>query len=392
MARSSPHLSVIRGSPLLFDLAPSPACCTDHALDELYKALGDPPDESIWAPHHDPRVRDHLEEVTAHGQRLLLDIQNAVFKFLNAEPADELAKAARPWWRRLGADELDALAKRLSDKRPEDYTMDDWRAVVDWVASRYLPDGVIRTEAEYLAVRAVMAGKLAASGVDAERARLALDLVPFTMDTLHGVIKLPRREAAVIGLARERAADLIADIGDRTRHRLRHVIGQWQEERTLGYRDSTLWSLQSRIQDEFAILNRDWRRVALTETARDMNEGFIAALPLGAKVRRVEAYAGACPFCERINGMVFEVVSPDREDKDGWKHVWLGKTNVGRYASPRRRAGSELVERDADEVWWPAAGVQHPNCRGGWVRVADKPQGVDPEFGAWLDKLLVTKQ
>lgn len=111
-------------------------------------------------------------------------------------------------------------------------------------------------------------------------------------------------------------------------------------------------------------------------------------LPAGAKVKRIEAYQDACPFCQRIHGMVFEVVDPGREDKDGWKQVWVGKTNVGRSASPRKRVENELVERTASELWWVAAGLQHPHCRGRWLHVTEAPPDVAPEFAEWLKTML----
>jgi hypothetical protein len=60
--------------------------------------------------------------------------------------------------------------------------------------------------------------------------------------------------------------------------------------------------------------------------------------------------------------MVFEWTDEPRSERDGWTHVWPGKTNVGRSASPRKKTDEGLVERETDELWWPAAGVQHPNC------------------------------
>jgi hypothetical protein len=156
----------------------------------------------------------------------------------------------------------------------------------------------------------------------------------------------------------------------------------------MGEPGASLWSLQSSLLDEFGILNRDWRRVALTEAGRNANEGYIAALPPGSRVRRVEAYEGACSFCRAINGRVFTVVDPAKKDKDGATEVWVGKTNAGRSASPRKRVDGELVERTASELWWVAAGVQHPNCRGGWALLEDKPADVAPEFAQWMDDLL----
>ncbi len=85
---------------------------------------------------------------------------------------------------------------------------------------------------------------------------------------------------------------------------------------------------------------------------------------------------------------MFKVVSPAKEDKDGWSEVWVGKTNAGRSAAPRKRVGDELVERTESELWWPAAGTQHPNCRGTWMRLGEEPKGVDPKFREWLKREL----
>jgi hypothetical protein len=47
-----------------------------------------------------------------------------------------------------------------------------------------------------------------------------------------------------------------------------------------------------------------------------------------------------------------------------------------------------LVARTPAELYWPAAGVQHPHCRGRWLALPDEsvPPGVDPDFAQWLKK------
>ena len=57
----------------------------------------------------------------------------------------------------------------------------------------------------------------------------------------------------------------------------------------------------------------------------------------------------------------------------------MGKSNLGRSASPRKRVGGALVERLPAERWWIPAGPVHPNCRGFWA-VVDKPS-------EWVAKL-----
>lgn len=383
-------------NPILFDLEPLSCGCTDHVLETMYKSLSDPPDgDKLWRPHHDPYVRDLIEDITQRGQKILLSIQTELIERIGGEPIQKLqagkallAKAGE--WMRWNKKQLDDVKKQIEGKDPADYTINDWMLLVDWIVQKYLPDDVINEESEYLAVRSVLAGKIQAnmgdrklddkqvSGVIA-MIPVGKKLIPFTLNDL---------EESVYDFAVARAAEFITDIGDGVRHRIKQIILQHESLAAANDPMATMWSLQSRMLDEFGVLNRDWRRVALTETARNANEGFIAGVPLGTRVRRFEAYEGACSFCRKINGMEFTVVSASKEDKNGDTEVWVGKTNMDRSSSPRRRVGDELVERLPAELWWPAAGVQHPNCRGGWAVVAERTPDVDPDFADWMDKLI----
>jgi len=357
------------GASLLLDIGPLSHDCTDHALEAIYKSAAEqPPEATIWAPHHDPYVRDHVEAVTARGQSILVNILNDVLGRLGGEPVADLRKsllAKAQEWLRWDAAELRRVKARLERRKPADYTLDDWLLLVDWIVQKHLPADVIRTEAEYLAVRAAMAGKLQAAmneplpGPELER---MLGLLPTSMALLRQGVPVSSMERLAVEFAAARAGELITDIGDRARHSIKQLILEHEQGRAMGSPDATLWKLQQSMLDNFATLNRDWRRIAITETARDANEGFIAALPPGSKVRRVEAYPTACPFCRSIHGKEFAVVSPDAPEKDGARQVWVGKTNIGRSASPRKREGDALVERTPDELWWPAAGTQHPHC------------------------------
>ena len=139
--------------------------------------------------------------------------------------------------------------------------------------------------------------------------------------------------------------------------------------------------------DRFGEMNRDWRRIAITEAGENANQGLIASLPEGARVRRVEQYANACPFCRKIDGRVMTVVPDSSPEKDGDTMVWPGKTNIGRSAAPRKKTPEGLVDRLPSEMWWIAAGTQHPHCRGRWVVVQQDPVGDDP-FDQWMAEAL----
>ncbi len=371
---------------LLLDIGHASCSCTDHALDELHKAIADPPgSDAVWRPHHDPYVRDHIEAAT----RRMVERLAAIADALRGPQAalKPLHKAITGPWASIDEETKEAIERELASLSPESYSVDDWLRLVDLVLQRYLPEEVIASEADYLAVRGVFAGRVKAHmealHASAEVASLAVGIAPETYaDALNSGVLSPRAKA-VLDFARIRAAELIVDLTENTRRQIKRGIIEHEERKRLGERVSA-WDLQQSLQDKFGELNRDWRRIALTEIGRDANEGFLAAVDEGAKVRRLEAYHDACPFCKRIHGMIFDVVDPAKPDKDGWKEVWLGKTNVGRSASPRKRVGDELIERLPSELWWPAAGVQHPHCRGSWEQVTAAHLDADPEFAAWL--------
>jgi hypothetical protein len=128
--------------------------------------------------------------------------------------------------------------------------------------------------------------------------------------------------------------------------------------------------LASALFDTFAMLNLDFDLIAATELGEALVMGIVAAQKPGTRLERHEAYRGACQWCRSINGKVFTVVSPSKPDKNGDTEIWVGKTNVGRAA----------------EMWWPAAGLQHIGCRGGWTVLPDQaPPGADHAFVKWMD-------
>jgi hypothetical protein len=147
---------------------------------------------------------------------------------------------------------------------------------------------------------------------------------------------------------------------------MRKLIVDYQEQVALGGTSAPRESLQTRLFERFGTLNRDWRRIAITEAGENMNQGLIASLPPGTKVKRIEQYRGACPFCAKWDGAVLEVVAADAPKKDWKTQIWPGKNNIGRSSAPRKKSPLGLVERTPEELWAPAAGLFHPNCRGRW--------------------------
>lgn len=377
-------------------------CCphhTDQVLDDLFfKAASEPPDDSVWAPHENPYIRRLVELFTQRGLIRIDKVRTELAAWLAGErhQPTEGAPRERPEgsMRRWTAGELSIARLYLESLPSEQFNIDDWMLVVDYLVQRYLPEDDIRAEAEWLAVRGVLMGRVQANMERAARQQTdaqtdtVLAALPLTEVDAGRRFAMTGQQLAVMAFGRARCAEACVALTAGMRQRLKRAVLQYQEAQFLGDRAITSEALQTRLLDEFGTLNRDWRRIAVTEAGENANQGLVSSVGAGAHLKRVEQYRGACAFCRKIDGKVYEVVSPGATDKNPWTQVWPGKNNIGRSASPRRRVGGALVERTEAEMWWPAAGTQHPHCRGMWIVQPDAPQSPDPEFNDWLAKIL----
>lgn len=384
-------------APLLLDISTVPADHCDDCLEGLFKALAINPtgkaDADIWRRHENPWIAQHLEDVTAWMQRILATIQDAMAAALDGRPVGELRKSAA--WERPDEAAREAVRARLAALSPSAWALADWLDFAELLIADNLPDDVIRDMGDFMTVRAQLSGRLAA-----QMQRVARP-VPGERVLAGVVAALPMRrrgmppklltpiEQAVLDIAAERAAIFISDIADDTRKRIKKIVVDGVQARVLGERDGTNRALQSRLFDEFGQLNRDFRRIAVTEMGEAHNTGFVAGHPVGTRIRRVEAYRGACEFCASIDGRTFRVADPSDPKRDGERDVWVGKTNAGRRASPKRRDGAVLVERSPDQRWWVAAGVMHPHCRGRWT--LGQPEGDDPRVRGGADAAVLDR-
>jgi hypothetical protein len=117
--------------------------------------------------------------------------------------------------------------------------------------------------------------------------------------------------------------------------------------------------LRQALLNQLGEFNRDWRRIAITELAECMSNGYLATLKEGDWVIG-QSDGTACEWCrEHIHGKVFKVV---RAPGDPWREVWIGKTNYGR--------------RKKD--WIPCIPA-HPNCRCRWQWFNPKFMKVTPD-------------
>lgn len=370
---------------------------TDRYLGDLFKAIhSHDDDDAIWAEMDSPFLRRLVELFTERGLMRLDGFRKELVAWINGEKYTAGQRPPRPdgMMQRWSEAEISLIKLYLETLPPEQFTLDDWMMLVDWLTQRYLPATVMRSEAEWLAVRSTLMGRVQANmeALSLKQADKLLTAMPATPQAAESTFGMSRVDRAVMDYAVARGAENVQKITDDTRHRMRSTIIRHHEQDVLKIPGTPGTSLQSDLHDQFSTLNRDWRRIAVTEAVENSNQAFIATMKPGSKVKRLEHYRNACAFCRKIDGMVLEVVAPDAPDKDWWKQVWTGKTNIGRSASPRKRVGTDLIEREPHELWAPAAGVQHPHCRGRWLPTIEDQPGDDPAFGDWLRAALGKKR
>lgn len=381
--------------PVLIDIENLSEQQSDRYLGELFKAIhSHDDDESIWAEMDSPFLRRLVELFTERGLMRLDGFRDELVQWINGDKHVAGERPPRPpgYMERWSPAELRLVKLYLEALPPDQFTLDDWMMTVEYLVQRYLPANDLRTEAEWLATRSTLMGRVQANmeGLTAKQADTLLAVMPATVAEATGEFTMTPTQRAILDYATVRGAENVQKLADDVRHKMRSVIAQHAEQVMLGS-PVPREALQTKLFDEFATHNRDWRRIAVTEATENAGNGYIASQPAGAKVKRIEQYRNACAWCRKIDGMVMEVVPPDALEKDGETQVWPGKTNVGRSAAPRKRVGSILVHREPHELYWVAAGAQHPHCRGRWLPVIEDAPGDDKDFGDWLRATLGKK-
>lgn len=381
---------------LLIDIG---ACCEHHtneALEHLHKAIGEGDPDDIWLPHPSPLIRTLIELFTQRGLARLEAVRQGILKWQSGASFDAglVPPPAPGILARWSKDERELARLYLRSLPPAQWTLDDHMMSIDLVVNDYFPLDAVHSEGEWLAVRASMMGKVQAN-LEAEPSPAQADKIAQVMpSTVAGAVQQFNIGGAfrqMLDFARVRTVENVRSLTENVRHHMRAVVVQDMEQRAAGPVPPGTSSLETKLLDEFGTLNRDWRRIAVTEAGEALNQGLIASMPAGARMKRIEQYRGACPFCRKIDGVVMEVVDASDPDKNGETHIWAGKNNIGRSAAPRKRIDGALVEREPDEMYWIPSGTVHPHCRGRWLREPDVDPADDPDFAQVLRDILGPK-
>ncbi|EKK5568004.1 hypothetical protein PN823_004424 [Enterobacter hormaechei] len=378
---------------ILFDLAWFRPAPTNQALELLFKARQEGDDDFIWSLHDSPLIQTMIELFTRRGLMRLESVKKALLRWQNHGETANVFPAPKPivgmmarWSeeeRKLVHIYLESLPKSL-------WQLSDHLLSVELVIQTYLPHDELVTEAQWLATKATLMGKVQNNWTQKKEptiseAKKILEWLPNAPDE-SAYYPLTANEKTTLEFASFRAAENVVNLADSVRADMRELVARHVEKKLNN--DLSGPSLQSELFDHFAELNRDWRRIAVTEAGEAQLQGMIAGCKPGDKLKRVEQYPSACPFCKKIHGVIATVVDANHPDKDPDTMIWPGKNNIGRSAAPRKRVGGVLIKRTPEEMYWLPAGLAHPHCRGRWVPVADMPTPQDPEFAAALEEFL----
>lgn len=343
----------------------------------LGKAIRDGQDGNLWLPMDSPYLADLVEAFTHNGQSHIQSFKAELSHWLaahgqphqkNTLPALLMPSVPVHWTQ----PELDAWGAYFHAKPRYLWTPEDWSMMVEWLLQRYWSPQWASSMAEWLAVKSTLLGQieagLAANPPAPSVAAAAAAALPSTLGAVVELgIPVSELTQAIVAFARARCMHAIVDMGDRMMAGVRDIVMAHQQAVLMG---GKLDGLESQLFNKFATANRDWRRIAVTEVSENASQAVVAMTKPGEKLKRLEQYKGVCAWCHKINGQVVTVVSASKPRKDGHTEIWPGKTNIGRSSAPKKRVGGTLFDREPHEMWWIAAGAQHPNCRGRWLPLA----------------------
>ena len=236
----------------------------------------------------------------------------------DAYPSVRIAKAAGEDGDRLltraYATLRDILAKRGERQAAlgEGVPPEDYDRLIDATTDKWLAEGHLKTRSEKHAVALYIAGLMPADGLGRSVERLWSEYTP----------ERGSRRGSAVEYARARAAAHVTRLDQNTRHQMRTLLYAWEQT------NQQVMTLEPMLRAAFGRLNRDWRRVAITEAAFNRANGRLAALALGTLVEW-SAAADACPKCRNLHGRSFKLVDANDPDKDPQEHVWVGKNPVG---------------------------------------------------------------
>lgn len=153
----------------------------------------------------------------------------------------------------------------------------------------------------------------------------------------------------VLEYAQAQASQYVSSLNAATRREIALAVYQAEQSR------ASPQALSDTLLERFSTLNRDWRRIAVSEISTNRSNATLAAYPEGTEFE-YSAAKDACRDCLYHHGKTYTLVSPEAA-KDAAKEIWIGK--------PPRPKGVEAKD-------WVRIGM-HPLCRCRWIPKIRQP-------------------
>jgi hypothetical protein len=198
---------------------------------------------------------------------------------------------------------------------------------------------------------------------------LVVSRLPVTVEAARAAHGLSPADERAIEYSRQQSARYITDMAERMKAAVREQI-----TRAVAAREPPRQLAQTLFQ-QFSEANRDWRRIALTEAACAVANGYLSAI--GPEEWVVgSSSVNCCDWCrEHIQARAFRVLpeapgEPTEEQSSSF--VWVAKTNIGRSRYSLRLDGTK---REPAELWHPCIPA-HPHCRCRWRRLIPSVEAI----------------
>ena len=332
--------------------SPAPDSRFGHAPDPrigrpILKALGrrrapssPEAERPFWGPNPDPAVTPLEDAFYGWGQRTLTGMLSAVLG-KKIEPRTIVKAGFMPVNARVsGWGNVVDLFKTGQDPV---HLMDGWGKVLDKLTAALAPPGSAEAAAQALALKSHLMFKIGQS----------VATPPTLPSWMEALDILEPSQANSMMWTQGRSLDLANNLTTSMRHTL------MQELMISKQSGEGPGALERRLLNGFGQLNRDWRRIALTEAAFAVQNGALASVnPDEGWIATWIAAPNACPYCLAQSKKHLKVVSPETPSKDGDTMVWVGKNNWGRSAHLHTKEG---MVRTKLELYWPCCPA-HPNC------------------------------
>ncbi len=224
--------------------------------------------------------------------------------------------------------------------------------------------------------KSASAAKLASAEVMGKPLPINISKLPKTLRDAIKELALTQLEVRAIEFAYQYAAINIVGIQELAKKQIQNMVVESIQNK-VGPRALANKMFNELALNDSSVLNRDWERIAITETNRVASDAYLSSRPEGSYVIG-HSHPDACPHCMKyIDMQIYKVthapppaygdLKPSskayKKITEVWEtEVWPGKTNVGRSFSPNKRVNGKLVKRRPDEMGMPTITL-HPNCR-----------------------------